>query len=728
MCDKCVCVRLLLFSSNFITPTLQVYAEWALPMAKQLQEKVDEYMSGEMDEQHGVYSDDCDDLQSDLNTVQTMSSDGAASAVSTHSQGHKWVVHMEDDLPFLAFSPKKKTNVSSALYTGKHRYRNAPLPDEFKNLVYRLWEQTEADKKKKPQKSKTNPRLKKEIRDLETEIGRLNQKISSGNADAVIDGDKLTDMIRNLNDLQGEQRKRLDELASEQSNLSNRHLALTAEADGSSRKKFHLISERDALHRNFLKQKMRTDEQKQQLEELMKLVDAAETKLQVLQRQVRFAETQMKELKQSNDYTDEQFRKKIEQQRALLEDRKKNKEAAIEKLKRCEADLAGLQDAKRHHSNRMLSEQEQARRCVAQLERMKQVHFVVMDENREKTKRREARLQRLRRDLVFREKFQMTPTEKLHYMVNKFMVFHYRDLYTDYKYEVGIKEAKAETSIQKLRAHLEVETSINARWENQTQNDLESQLNSRKELFDATNARWLSEKAEIEQLEIDSEQKQAALRRTEQQIASLKSKVGNKRANKAENNMIFAEFMISSFRGDYLSLNHNAPALQQVYSQGDTEIVFSGLVDKVNRHSKHDKRALVITNQSVCIMLPHTPWTIKRRIHISKIHYISLAQAHGSLFVLHHKDAYDSAFLAPKRSEIVYRLMELHKHLTGVELKYVIDSKLYVSDKGLTSRQISVVGSEKLETERNQLPHSVNDVEEKKVVRKVLMMPRNTRF
>jgi hypothetical protein len=154
--------------------------------------------------------------------------------------------------------------------------------------------------------------------------------------------------------------------------------------------------------------------------------------------------------------------------------------------------------------------------------------------------------------------------------------------------------------------------------------------------------------------------------------------------------MQFSKFMTDSFDGDYLGLRNNADVYRTVLSHGDEKLLFSDYVLKVNRSGTRKKRMFLITESAVYTMLPNKRGTLTRRINIENIKSVSCSKKKSTLLVLHHVSDSDFLYEAPKRPEIMFLLIALHRQRAGSELPFQFGEDLFVRDEEHTVRHVAI--------------------------------------
>lgn len=122
---------------------------------------------------------------------------------------------------------------------------------------------------------------------------------------------------------------------------------------------------------------------------------------------------------------------------------------------------------------------------------------------------------------------------------------------------------------------------------------------------------YLRLKQEHEMITNELQQHKELTQQQQQQLNVMNDKLATIPSHEDQ---IFTKLMIDSFKGDYLKLRDNTRLISIIYTYSDTDIIFSDVVEKMNRHNKIQKRVLVVTNRVskygigfnhvlVCVML-----------------------------------------------------------------------------------------------------------------------------
>ncbi|KAK2954078.1 putative myosin heavy chain IB [Blattamonas nauphoetae] len=134
--------------------------------------------------------------------------------------------------------------------------------------------------------------------------------------------------------------------------------------------------------------------------------------------------------------------------------------------------------------------------------------------------------------------------------------------------------------------------------------------------------------------------------------------------------------------GDYLNLQTNSAILKLIAKTGDSKVLFSDEVVKVNKRLKMQNRVLLITDTAI-YNLNVGNFKVKRRIALQNLGSVSLSQLTDNFFAMCIPSEYDYLMVSNKKIEIVQVLMDAFKTLTGNALivnfsnsfEYRIDEK-----------------------------------------------------
>jgi hypothetical protein len=154
----------------------------------------------------------------------------------------------------------------------------------------------------------------------------------------------------------------------------------------------------------------------------------------------------------------------------------------------------------------------------------------------------------------------------------------------------------------------------------------------------------------------------------------------------------FFQLLCKLFVGDYLGLALKGAVHSTLMTHRDSKVVFSDFVVKINRNNQEDKRVLMISERTICLMKPNL--ALSRSIRIADLESIGCSRKATNLLVLHNGVDRDLICLTPKREEVCYYLIELYYAATGKAIKFRFGEHLWVSDPGLKHRNMRVPHSE----------------------------------
>jgi hypothetical protein len=174
---------------------------------------------------------------------------------------------------------------------------------------------------------------------------------------------------------------------------------------------------------------------------------------------------------------------------------------------------------------------------------------------------------------------------------------------------------------------------------------------------------------------------------------------------------------VKMFLGDYLSLATNQNILKVLAKNGtsfinesdeqmtncyqpigDTNIVFSDIIIKINKRNKMQERILLITGKIYLYKswrltrvdlalynIEPSSYKVKRRISLKELGTISLSKLPDNFFCLHVPSEYDYLLVSNKKTEIVSKICEVYEKQLGEKLAvnfnnsfdYKIDTDVY---------------------------------------------------
>lgn len=138
------------------------------------------------------------------------------------------------------------------------------------------------------------------------------------------------------------------------------------------------------------------------------------------------------------------------------------------------------------------------------------------------------------------------------------------------------------------------------------------------------------------------------------------------------------ESLLSSQIGDYLHIGSSKHFAKLCQKYGDTQLVYSGGVSKINHRYQVQERKIIITDDALYNMDKEAK-DVKRRIPIKKIAGISVSTMRDGFFIVRVPDEYDYFFESPNKTEIIKALCDNYKRLKGTNLDLAVDDKQFYS-------------------------------------------------
>eukprot|EP00761_Pharyngomonas_kirbyi_P008029 gb/GECH01008040.1/.p1 GENE.gb/GECH01008040.1/~~gb/GECH01008040.1/.p1 ORF type:complete len:1589 (+),score=433.96 gb/GECH01008040.1/:1-4767(+) len=136
------------------------------------------------------------------------------------------------------------------------------------------------------------------------------------------------------------------------------------------------------------------------------------------------------------------------------------------------------------------------------------------------------------------------------------------------------------------------------------------------------------------------------------------------------------------YMGDYLHMEQTKFFKKINADHGDKKVIFSGLVNKVNKRYKVQERKMVITDQAIYNMDPEDRNSFNRRIPIKELSSLSLSPMRDGFFVFRVPSEYDYFFESFKKTEIVKCLRDQFQMLNGKDLHLDVDDNLEYAPEG----------------------------------------------
>ncbi|KAG2393751.1 hypothetical protein C9374_007282 [Naegleria lovaniensis] len=139
--------------------------------------------------------------------------------------------------------------------------------------------------------------------------------------------------------------------------------------------------------------------------------------------------------------------------------------------------------------------------------------------------------------------------------------------------------------------------------------------------------------------------------------------------------------LLKWYLGDYLHIA-NTKAFEKIKKEfGDCQLLYSGLVQKINKRYLVQDRKLLVTDQAVYNL--DNDLKVLRRIPFKEISGISVSTMRDGFFILKVPDEYDYLFSSPAKTEIIKAIMDQKKKVENRSLELQVDDKLvYTVHKG----------------------------------------------
>jgi len=151
----------------------------------------------------------------------------------------------------------------------------------------------------------------------------------------------------------------------------------------------------------------------------------------------------------------------------------------------------------------------------------------------------------------------------------------------------------------------------------------------------------------------------------------------------------------TAFYGDFLGLQENLEIKNLFTSNGDKELIFSDIVNKVNKRFKVQERILLASDKALYNMeklkkpKKGSLYMFKRRIPFDKIESVSLSTLSDNYFVVHVPSEYDYVYESPKKTIFITLLNNVWRKQRGIQLKLnFLESIEYKVKKGQAKAKI----------------------------------------
>lgn len=125
---------------------------------------------------------------------------------------------------------------------------------------------------------------------------------------------------------------------------------------------------------------------------------------------------------------------------------------------------------------------------------------------------------------------------------------------------------------------------------------------------------------------------------------------------------------VKMFLGDYLSLASNSSILKVLAKNGDSSIIFSDIIIKINKRNKMQERILMVTDQAIYNVDPGSSHKVKRRIPLKDLGGASMSTLPDNFFCLHVPSEYDYLLVSNKKTEIITKIKDAYEKLCGSAL------------------------------------------------------------
>jgi len=139
--------------------------------------------------------------------------------------------------------------------------------------------------------------------------------------------------------------------------------------------------------------------------------------------------------------------------------------------------------------------------------------------------------------------------------------------------------------------------------------------------------------------------------------------------------------LLKWYLGDYLHMANSKPFEKIRKEYGDTQLLYSGLVQKINKRYLVQDRKLLITDQAVYNL--DNDLKVLRRIPFKEIQGVSVSAMRDGFFILRVPGEYDYIFSSAAKTEIIKVIMDQKKKVENKSLELQVDDKLvYTIHKG----------------------------------------------
>ncbi|KAL9644311.1 hypothetical protein ABK040_005772 [Willaertia magna] len=141
------------------------------------------------------------------------------------------------------------------------------------------------------------------------------------------------------------------------------------------------------------------------------------------------------------------------------------------------------------------------------------------------------------------------------------------------------------------------------------------------------------------------------------------------------------ESLLKWYMGDYLHIS-GSKAFEKIKKEyGDSQLLYSGLVQKINKRYQVQDRKLLVTDQAVYNL--DNDMKVKRRIQFKEIQGISVSTMRDGFFILRVPTEYDYLFSSSAKTEIIKAIMDQKMKVDNIAAELQVDDKLvYTLYKG----------------------------------------------
>eukprot|EP00761_Pharyngomonas_kirbyi_P013669 gb/GECH01013698.1/.p1 GENE.gb/GECH01013698.1/~~gb/GECH01013698.1/.p1 ORF type:complete len:952 (+),score=246.60 gb/GECH01013698.1/:1-2856(+) len=155
------------------------------------------------------------------------------------------------------------------------------------------------------------------------------------------------------------------------------------------------------------------------------------------------------------------------------------------------------------------------------------------------------------------------------------------------------------------------------------------------------------------------------------------------------------------FLGDSLNLRTNprfdVRVLQQRDSQ-DTRVLFSAVMEKVNRRLRVQRRTVAITDAAVINLHPRKI-RVRRRLPLAEVSGLTLSPFTDGMILLHHPPTHDFLYVTDEKTEAVSTLVDQFREVTGRELPVSFSEEMPFQASKRKKRTLKIVrGNQEMKT------------------------------